>query len=116
MVTLLSIVQAQSGEAALRAAFSPFPPDTTFAIDPVPCVFSGLSLHPWFLTGGPALPYSDIIDDGDGAPAPVSRRATAGYLCPAGDGGWAVMVLDATAHLFEEAADLLLTLHPDFGR
>ena len=73
----------------------------------------------YFVTGQwqmPALPYSDIIDDGDGAPAPVSRRATAGYLCPAGDGGWAVMVLDATAHLFEEAADLLLTLHPDFGR
>lgn len=47
---------------------------------------------------------------------PISRSTDGGYLTDDGEGRWAVLDLEAHAHMLEEAAGLLLLINSDWGR
>lgn len=119
MITLLTVCRCPSALDALAQALGQIEPLAAHSVvvDPLPFIENGVHLYRWLSVAGEGLPYPDSILNDDGSSAPTVRRAVGGYVSPDGtDGRWAVLALDASAHMLEEAADLLTSaVDPDWG-
>ena len=85
-------------------------------IDPLWLEEEGIRFHRWLAVGGAAFEYPDSLVEADGSLSSIKRMTDGGYLTEDGEGRWAILDLDSSVHMLEEAASLLLTVSSDWGR